>query len=79
MPHTYETDGAKIYAESFATIRAEAALDGFDPDSEQIVVRMIHAAGLVGLERDVQISPDFVSRGRERAFSGRSLKVDDDH
>ena len=76
MPHTYETDGAKIYAESFATIRAEAALDGFDPDSEQIVVRMIHAAGLVGLERDVRISPDFVSRGRAALTNGAPILCD---
>lgn len=26
MPHTYETDGAAIYRQSFATIRAEADL-----------------------------------------------------
>jgi precorrin-8X/cobalt-precorrin-8 methylmutase len=51
MPYAYETDGAAIYAESFATIRAEADLARFDPDEERVVVRMIHAAGLVGLER----------------------------
>ena len=27
MPRTYETDGAAIYRQSFATIRAEADLD----------------------------------------------------
>ena len=53
MPYEYEKDGAAIYAESFATIRREAELDRFAPDAEQVVVRMIHAAGLVGLERDV--------------------------
>jgi len=57
MPYAYEKDGAKIYAQSFATIRAEADLARFSPDEEPVVVRMIHAAGLVGLERDVQFSP----------------------
>ena len=47
MPYSYETDGAAIYAESFATIRAEADLRRFDPDEEQVAVRMIHAAGMV--------------------------------
>ena len=32
MTYTYQTDGAAIYAESFATIRAEAALDRFPPE-----------------------------------------------
>lgn len=31
MPHTYETNGAAIYLESFATIRAEADLARFTP------------------------------------------------
>jgi len=33
----YERDGAEIYRRSFATIRAEADLDGLDPvDAEHI-------------------------------------------
>ena len=32
MPHTYETDGAAIYRQSFATIRAEADLARFTAD-----------------------------------------------
>ena len=47
MPHTYETNGAAIYLESFATIRAEADLARFTPDEERVAVRMIHAAGPV--------------------------------
>ncbi|MFT5362935.1 MAG: precorrin-8X/cobalt-precorrin-8 methylmutase, partial [Dinoroseobacter sp.] len=30
MPHTYQTNGAAIYLQSFATIRAEANLARFD-------------------------------------------------
>ena len=48
MPHTYQTDGAAIYLESFATIRREANLARFTPEEEVVVVRMIHAAGMVG-------------------------------
>ena len=56
MPHTYETDGAAIYRQSFATIRAEADLARFTPDEEPVVVRMIHAAGMVGLEAYIRFT-----------------------
>ena len=48
MPHFYETDGAAIYLQSFAMIRAEADLRCFSAEEEVVVVRMIHAAGMVG-------------------------------
>lgn len=76
MPYTYEKDGAAIYKESFATIRAEADLDRFAPDAEQVVVRMIHAAGLVGLERDVKISPDMVAAARAALDKGAPIFCD---
>ena len=40
MPHTYETNGAAIYAESFATIRAEADLDRFTKDEELSLIHI---------------------------------------
>ncbi|MDO5612473.1 MAG: precorrin-8X methylmutase [Paracoccus sp. (in: a-proteobacteria)] len=76
MPYTYETDGAAIYRQSFATIRAEADLARFDPDQEQVVVRMIHAAGLVGLEQDVFMSPDFVAAARGALNAGAPILCD---
>ena len=48
MPHVYETDGAAIYVQSFATIRAEADLARFTQEEEVVAVRMIHAAGTGG-------------------------------
>ncbi|HBB39993.1 MAG TPA: precorrin-8X methylmutase, partial [Proteobacteria bacterium] len=54
MPHVYETDGAAIYLRSFAMIRAEADLARFTPEEEVVVVRMIHAAGMVDLARHVR-------------------------
>ena len=74
--HEYETDGAKIYAQSFATIRAEADLTRFDPDEEPVVVRMIHAAGLVGLERDVVFSRGMASAARIALESGAPILCD---
>lgn len=76
MPYAYETDGAAIYAESFATIRAEAALGTFDADEEPVVVRMIHAAGLVGLERDVRFSPGMARTARTALADGAPILCD---
>ena len=56
MRHTYETDGDAIYRQSFAIIRSEADLARFNPIEELAVVRMIHAAGMVGLEAYVRFS-----------------------
>lgn len=41
----YEKDGAAIYRQSFATIRAEADLSGLPASVAQVAVRMIHACG----------------------------------
>ena len=76
MPYTYETDGAAIYAESFATIRAEAALDRFAPDEEQVAVRMIHAAGMVGLEAHIRFSPGMVAAARAALEAGAPIFCD---
>ncbi len=76
MTYDYEKDGAAIYAQSFATIRAEADLDRFDADDEQVAVRMIHAAGLVGLERDIRFSPGFVTVARAALEAGAPIFCD---
>lgn len=76
MPHIYETDGAKIYLQSFATIRAEADLAGFTPEEEVVVVRMIHAAGMVGLERHVRFSPGMAIAARAALEAGAPILCD---
>ena len=76
MPYDYEKDGAAIYRQSFATIRAEADLARFDADAEQVVVRMIHAAGLVGLEDHVRISDGFVPAARTALEAGAPILCD---
>ena len=74
--HIYETDGAKIYAESFATIRAEADLARFNRDEESVVVRMIHAAGMVGLEEFVRFSPGMAELARAALAKGAPILCD---
>ena len=76
MRYEYEKNGAAIYLESFATIRAEANLTRFGPDDEQVVVRMIHAAGLVGLEDSVQIAPGMVAAARAALHNGAPIFCD---
>ena len=76
MLHQYETDGARIYEQSFATIRAEADLARFTPEEEPVVVRMIHAAGLVGLERDVAFSDGMAMAARAALEAGAPILCD---
>ncbi len=76
MLHTYETNGAKIYAESFATIRAEASLDRFNKDEESVTVRMIHAAGMVGLEEHVRFSDGMAATARAALADGAPILCD---
>ncbi len=76
MPYAYETDGAAIYAESFATIRAEAELARFDPLDEQVAVRMIHAAGMVELAPHIRFSPGFTAVARAALEQGAPILCD---
>jgi precorrin-8X/cobalt-precorrin-8 methylmutase len=72
----YLRDGAEIYRRSFATIRAEAALDGFDPPLARAVVRMIHACGMVDLTADVQASPGFAEAAASALGDGAPILCD---
>lgn len=76
MPHIYETDGAKIYVQSFATIRAEADLARFTPEEEIVVVRMIHAAGMVGLEHHVRFTHGMAIAARAALEAGAPILCD---
>jgi precorrin-8X/cobalt-precorrin-8 methylmutase len=72
----YLTDGAEIYRRSFATIRAEADLAGLDPVLERVVVRMIHACGMVDLREDVDASEGFGAAAREALEGGAPVLCD---
>ena len=76
MPHIYETDGAAIYVQSFATIRAEADLARFAPEEEVVAVRMIHAAGMVGLERHIRFIPGMATAARAALEAGAPILCD---
>lgn len=76
MPHAYITDGAEIYRQSFATIRAEADLARFTPEEEVVVVRMIHAAGMVGLEAFADFTPGMAIAARAALEDGAPILCD---
>lgn len=76
MPHHYETDGKAIYKQSFATIRAEADLERFSWEEEPVVVRMIHAAGMVGLEKHIRFTPDMARSARAALQAGAPILCD---
>lgn len=76
MPHLYETDGAAIYVQSFAMIRAEAALARFTPEEEVVAVRMIHAAGMVDLAPHIQFSPGMAIAARAALEAGAPILCD---
>ncbi|HVF79716.1 MAG TPA: precorrin-8X methylmutase [Solirubrobacteraceae bacterium] len=72
----YERDGAEIYRRSFATIRAEADLTGLDPVLERVVVRMIHACGMVDLVADLGYSPGFATAAEGALRAGAPILCD---
>jgi precorrin-8X/cobalt-precorrin-8 methylmutase len=72
----YEHDGAEIYRQSFATIRAEADLSRLPDDVARVAVRMVHACGQIDLVDDVVFSPDVVAYGRTALESGAPVLCD---
>ncbi len=76
MPHDYERDGAAIYRQSFATIRAEADLGRFSAEEEPVAVRMIHAAGMVDLAAHIRFSAGFAAVARQALAAGAPVLCD---
>ncbi|WP_112384053.1 precorrin-8X methylmutase [Sphingomonas carotinifaciens] len=76
MPHSYETDGAAIYRQSFATIRREADLARFPAEEEPVAVRMIHAAGMVELADHIRFTPGFAAAARAALAAGAPILCD---
>jgi precorrin-8X/cobalt-precorrin-8 methylmutase len=72
----YIRDGADIYRRSFATIRAEAALDGLPTDVARVAVRMIHSCGMVDLVEDLTFSQDVVVLARQALLAGAPVLCD---
>ncbi|MFF5231272.1 precorrin-8X methylmutase [Dactylosporangium sp. NPDC000521] len=74
--YDYVKDGAEIYRQSFATIRAEADLSALPADVAQVTVRMIHACGMVDLASDIGYSADVVRVARAALRDGAPILCD---
>jgi precorrin isomerase len=72
----YLRDGAAIYRESFAIIRAEADLRRVPADLEPAAVRMVHACGMVDLVDDLDWSSGAGTAIREALADGAPIFVD---
>ena len=76
MSYDYVRDGAAIYAQSFATIRAESDLARFSPDEARVAVRVIHACGMVEVAANIRFHPDFARAGRAALVAGAPILCD---
>jgi precorrin-8X/cobalt-precorrin-8 methylmutase len=76
VSYEYEHDGAAIYRQSFATIRAETDLSGLPGDVARVAVRMVHACGQVDLVRDIGFSPGVVTAARAALDAGAPVLCD---
>lgn len=74
--YDYESVGARIYEQSFATIRAESRLDRIPADAERVAVRMVHACGQTDLVEDLRVHPDLVRTARAALAAGAPILTD---
>jgi len=74
--YDYLDDGAAIYVDSFATIRAEASFAHLPADAEKVAVRMVHGTGQVDLAADLVIHPSLVSAARGALEAGAPILTD---
>jgi len=75
MTH-YIADGAEIYRQSFATIRAETDLSGLPADLTRVAVRMIHACGMTDLVTDLGYSAGVAAAARSALLAGAPILCD---
>lgn len=76
MGIAYVRDPAEIYRQSFAAIRREADLSRFSGGMEPLVVRLIHACGMVDLAGDVLFSEGVAEAGRAALAAGAPVICD---
>ncbi|KAA0574884.1 precorrin-8X methylmutase [Azospirillum sp. B21] len=74
--YDYIRDGAAIYRQSFATIRAEADLSAIPDDLKPVAVRVIHACGMVDAAQDLLFSADVGAAARAALRSGAPVLCD---
>jgi precorrin-8X/cobalt-precorrin-8 methylmutase len=72
----YLRDGAAIYRQSFAIIRAETDLSRFAEDEADVVVRMVHACGSTDAARSIAFGGGLVAAARAALSQGAPVLCD---
>ena len=72
----YERDPAAIYAQSFATVQAEARLDRFPAPMRPLMTRLIHACGMVEIADRLAFSPQVATAGARALADGAPVLCD---
>ena len=72
----YEKSPSAIYAQSFATVRAEADFSGLPASLHPVAVRLIHACGMVDIVNDLAFSPDVHEAANTAIANGASVLCD---
>ncbi|MDQ1536144.1 MAG: precorrin-8X/cobalt-precorrin-8 methylmutase [Actinomycetota bacterium] len=72
----YQKNGAEIYRQSFAAIRASADLSRFSPEQSHVAVRMIHSCGMADLAGDIAFSAGAVAAARAALLAGAPILCD---
>ena len=76
MTLRYERDPAAIYAQSFATVRAEAQLDHLPADLRDTAIRLVHACGMPEITARLAWSDDVVDASRNALAQGAPILCD---
>jgi precorrin-8X/cobalt-precorrin-8 methylmutase len=72
----YLRDGAAIYQQSFAIIRAEADLSRFSDAEADVAVRMLHACGMVEIAKNIVFADEVITAAREALDAGAAILCD---
>jgi precorrin-8X/cobalt-precorrin-8 methylmutase len=76
VTNKYIKDAAAIYRASFSIIREEADFGNASPALTRVIVRMIHACGMIDLPADVASSEEAAERGRAALLAGAPILCD---
>ncbi|MDR6263725.1 precorrin-8X methylmutase [Roseobacter sp. N2S] len=76
VPLRYERVPADIYAQSFATVRAEANLDRFPAEMRPMVIRLIHSCGMVEIADRLAYSQGAFAAGQAALQAGAPVLCD---
>ena len=72
----YEKVPSAIYAQSFATVRSEANLARFDDGLQSLVIRLIHACGMVEIADRIAFSGGAYEAGASALRAGAPVLCD---